>query len=411
MPLIVVVPSNGHCLESANPKIMSSVVGLDRQASLLMMMGGGANNNNKDDKGKEELSSSAQPNEKDVLEALDALCALVRLATQEVKDAQLEKSATINIVETMEQQEPPIPPAPPAPLPPRPSETCDCHGDVVCRLRREYVPMCHICMDELAVDPQQPRPYHAQGCHLMLCEDCLTDTIEHAIAHGQTEAIRCPCCHYYVLAREVNERCSPKAKEQYHTFQLRKLLGKMPNLKECTSPGCGNAVFYEEECAADRWECEVCAETCSFCKGPAHKRGAQCEASRKFRSAERRQKLWVAFSISKRCPSCRTPIIKRGGCPHMTCQNPACRHEFCWHCKKDWKTHGTCIFTKILIGAAIVVSPAVVVAAGALFISVTVPLISAQPFQADEDLPGRLPGKYVVKKAWKFTKKLWREFF
>ena len=95
----------------------------------------------------------------------------------------------------------------------------------------------------------------------------------------------------------------------------------------------------------------------------------------------------------------------------MTCQNPECRHEFCWHCKNDWNTHGTCIFTKILIGCGIVVAPAVAALAVAVVLGVAVPLICAQPFQADKELPGRLPGKQVIKGAWKMTKKLWNEFF
>merc|ERR1712098_149317 len=37
-----------------------------------------------------------------------------------------------------------------------------------------------------------------------------------------------------------------------------------------------------------------------------------------------------------KCPQCRRIIQKRGGCIHMTCK---CKHEFCYKCKVDWKTH------------------------------------------------------------------------
>jgi hypothetical protein len=171
-------------------------------------------------------------------------------------------------------------------------------------------------MDDIVVTGHA-RPYHAQHCHTMLCEDCLTDSIAHKINNGDVDSIKCPSCHYYILPREINERCAPKEREQYHLFQLRKLLSKQPNVHQCTNPCCENAVIVEDECALKDWECEACAVTCSFCKGPAHTRGAKCAASRNFRKAEAKHKVWVALSISKRCPSCRTPIIKKGGCPHM----------------------------------------------------------------------------------------------
>lgn len=38
------------------------------------------------------------------------------------------------------------------------------------------------------------------------------------------------------------------------------------------------------------------------------------------------------------CPKCNVCIEKNGGCSHMTCNR--CKHEFCWICLNDWKTHG-----------------------------------------------------------------------
>lgn len=36
----------------------------------------------------------------------------------------------------------------------------------------------------------------------------------------------------------------------------------------------------------------------------------------------------------KRCPSCETPIVKNGGCDHMTCP---CGHEFWWTTLKPYR--------------------------------------------------------------------------
>uniref|UniRef100_A0A2K6DVZ0 RBR-type E3 ubiquitin transferase n=1 Tax=Macaca nemestrina TaxID=9545 RepID=A0A2K6DVZ0_MACNE len=39
------------------------------------------------------------------------------------------------------------------------------------------------------------------------------------------------------------------------------------------------------------------------------------------------------------CPKCNICIEKNGGCNHMHCSK--CKHDFCWMCLGDWKTHGS----------------------------------------------------------------------
>jgi len=39
----------------------------------------------------------------------------------------------------------------------------------------------------------------------------------------------------------------------------------------------------------------------------------------------------------KSCPKCRAPIIRDGGCNHMTCGR--CHYEFCWMCKRRYNSN------------------------------------------------------------------------
>ncbi|XP_046353213.2 uncharacterized protein LOC124133049 [Haliotis rufescens] len=42
------------------------------------------------------------------------------------------------------------------------------------------------------------------------------------------------------------------------------------------------------------------------------------------------------FVKLKKCPRCKYPMEKNGGCSHMTCR---CSHHFCWECLGDWDSH------------------------------------------------------------------------
>ena len=47
--------------------------------------------------------------------------------------------------------------------------------------------------------------------------------------------------------------------------------------------------------------------------------------------------VWVARN-TKKCPKCSSPVIKNGGCNHITCGS--CGTGFCWLCLGDKTTHG-----------------------------------------------------------------------
>ncbi len=239
-----------------------------------------------------------------------------------------------------------------------------------------------------------------------MCDDCLCDQLAYNIRNGQVKTVNCPSCNYHLLPSEVARRLQPVDQEKYHRFLLQKLLGATHNLHSCPNPGCENAVIVEDECALKDWECEACSAVCSLCKQPAHSPGNRCDAQRSFLAAERRHKLWVAFSVSKKCPGCNVPIIKKGGCPHMTCRNPECNHQWCWHCKQDWSTHGTCVFTKVLLG---VMAPLIVVGVGLVAVAavaVAAPVVAAGAFNGNVLFKGKAIARVVWRKGRRFVRNL-----
>jgi ariadne-1 len=51
---------------------------------------------------------------------------------------------------------------------------------------------------------------------------------------------------------------------------------------------------------------------------------------------------WL-IANTRKCPECRKPIEKNGGCMHMTCHKNSggCGFEFCWLCRGPWSAHGS----------------------------------------------------------------------
>jgi len=121
-----------------------------------------------------------------------------------------------------------------------------------------------------------------------------------------------------------------------------------PHAKHCPSPDC-NWVFTNEDDMTQNIECPNCHQRyCSNCLRN-HRARVTCDQARILAEATEHTRdpetaQWLAAN-SKNCPSCKTPIQKKGGCNHMTCR--MCRHEFCWIClgartDLDSNNHRTC---------------------------------------------------------------------
>lgn len=107
-----------------------------------------------------------------------------------------------------------------------------------------------------------------------------------------------------------------------------------------TTSKCNYIVWAKSKPAAKRVNCTSCeTQYCFLCSLPYHAPNS-CETILKWNmkcqdDSETRNYLLVH---TQDCPKCKVCIEKNGGCSHMTCNR--CKHEFCWVCMNDWKTHG-----------------------------------------------------------------------
>ena len=281
------------------------------------------------------------------------------------------------------------------PLPP--SALCDCHGEPQCP-GWEFT--CSLCLDSFVPGPL--RKYHASNCHSLCCETCLKDSLSFNIRNGNSKP-SCVSCGFHLTSQEVARRLDPEDVERYHRFLLRRVLQRNPKLHECKNPGCENAVLVEDECALKTWKCEACDAVCPWCQQAGHP-DKKCEAMKRFEKSERSHKRWVALSASRKCPSCKTPTLKNGGCPHMNCK--ACGHQYCWLCRQDWATHDMCAFAKVAVVGIVVISPIIVALGAAVAVTIIGPAMGADAMAGHKLFNGRP----MYKKLWRAAKDLYYEF-
>ncbi len=136
--------------------------------------------------------------------------------------------------------------------------------------------------------------------------------------------------------KKVSHNLSFSSSYPKNSYQL-----SIPSIKQLpVSRKCNSIVWIKSDRAARRINCTFCCtKYCFMCMLPYHAPN-KCETIKKWLAkcqddSETRNYLLVH---TQDCPKCGVCIEKNGGCSHMTCNR--CKHEFCWVCSNDWKSHG-----------------------------------------------------------------------
>uniref|UniRef100_A0A8C5FEP8 RBR-type E3 ubiquitin transferase n=1 Tax=Gadus morhua TaxID=8049 RepID=A0A8C5FEP8_GADMO len=129
-------------------------------------------------------------------------------------------------------------------------------------------------------------------------------------------------------------------KDKYRRYLFRDYVESHFQLQLCPGADCP-IVIQVEEPRARRVQCSRCMEVfCFKCRQMYHA-PTDCPTIRKWltKCADDSETANYISAHTKDCPKCNICIEKNGGCNHMQCSK--CKHDFCWMCLGDWKTHGS----------------------------------------------------------------------
>lgn len=193
---------------------------------------------------------------------------------------------------------------------------------------------CQICLEH------QPKTsgFVLTACGHEFCRDCLNRYLTSKISDATVFHLQCPFlpnealagadtgCLMDIIEHDIRILVEPSVFDKFERFKLMKT---DQTYREC--PTCSCAVTGGSQ-RRPQLTCENCGLVFCFLHSNAHP-GQTCRQYERARRAEEKMAAAAVAACSRRCPGCRTPIMRDGGCNHMTCSN--CSANFCWLCGRD----------------------------------------------------------------------------
>jgi ariadne-1 len=209
----------------------------------------------------------------------------------------------------------------------------------------EAISECLVCMDDFKNSDSFALP-----CGHRYCRTCWQNYLEVKINDGAeciTATCMAPKCKSVVHEEAYKKIVSPKLFEQYSKFLLRSFVDDNPKVKWCPAPNCSHCVRCERQGRKEAVQCgcgfRFCFKCCDYEIGDHMP--ADCDSVEAWRqkAADESENVTWMIANTKKCPQCRSPIEKNGGCMHMTCRKGSggCGFEFCWLCRGPWSEHGS----------------------------------------------------------------------
>ncbi|KAK9970500.1 hypothetical protein ABG768_026439 [Culter alburnus] len=197
---------------------------------------------------------------------------------------------------------------------------------------------CGVCLQLVRRDSLLSLP-----CQHSFCKGCWEQHCTVLVKDGVGVEISC-------MAQECSLRMpedfvlpllpSEELKDKYRRYLFRDYVESHFQLQLCPGADCP-IVIQVQEPRARRVQCSRCQEVfCFKCRQMYHA-PTDCATIRKWltKCADDSETANYISAHTKDCPKCNICIEKNGGCNHMQCSK--CKHDFCWMCLGDWKTHGS----------------------------------------------------------------------
>jgi ariadne-1 len=207
---------------------------------------------------------------------------------------------------------------------------------------------CMICLEK-----QRFNDALALGCGHNYCAGCWRGYLMNKVSEGIMSSLTAKCPHPKCSApvpESMFSRLLPTAelRTRFEQFSLRSFVDQNPHVKSCPYPGCQCVTRVDRVNRKEPVTCTSCGYTyCFHCNDfdIGDHRPCPCAQveSWQAKAADESENIKWLIANTKRCPQCRSPIEKNGGCMHMTCRKTAggCGHEFCWLCRGPWTEHGS----------------------------------------------------------------------
>ncbi|XP_017133583.1 E3 ubiquitin-protein ligase ariadne-1 [Drosophila elegans] len=183
------------------------------------------------------------------------------------------------------------------------------------------------------------------GCGHSFCTACWKQYLANkTCSEGLAHTITCPAANCDILVDYesfLKLADSPEVIERYQQLITNTFVECNMLMRWCPAPNCTHAI--KANCTEARAvHCKCGHQFCFGCGENWHE-PASCSSLKKWLKKcleDSETSNWIAQN-TKECPKCNVTIEKDGGCNHVVCKNPSCRHDFCWVCLGSWEPHGS----------------------------------------------------------------------
>jgi len=204
---------------------------------------------------------------------------------------------------------------------------------------------CAICLETVPADKT-----YALSCGHRYCKLCWKEYLEVKLKDGPGVVhTTCPWpkCKVVVHSDAFSSLLKESDRKLYQKYLLKCLVEDNPKTKWCPAPGCDNVVrsdrIKRKEPVACKCGFSFCFTCCDYAVGDHVP--ATCDQVERWlqKASDESENVTWMMANTKKCPHCRSPIEKNGGCMHMTCNRVSggCGFEFCWLCRGPWSEHGS----------------------------------------------------------------------